>query len=1108
MGINLIVGPCGSGKTHTCIEQICKISEAPISQDRVIFVVPEQFSLTAESMLAESLSSKGGFIGTEVLSFTRLAHSCLQELGTSSAKPLSTVAKIIILTDVLGDLKVQGKFSYYSRHASRSGFGSKLLSFISEVKRYGISPEDLTDFASKQENPALATKYQELSLIFSKYNQRIKLLGKDGDEDLSLLAQAIPNCPSLKNSHIWIDSFTDFSPAHMDIIRALAMVSRQVTITIPMEAHNPDNALFRKGNNTWLSITKMCHTHHIPYTLTALDQDMRHQPNSQLAWLQENYGQISPKAYEGLDQSVSITACPDPFVECTMVAEQILREVSSGNVRFGDIAVAAGAISDYTGIIQPIFEEYGIPYFFDSLDNISSSAIALSLVSALRIVTDGGDILDNLFTLLRAGLTDLSDMSIDILENYCLEHGIRYMSQWQKLSVDDNPSLPDAIPYVQELLSYLLPKFSEPQTPSEFGLNLALFMDKYLLANCQSMLDVLMLNSNSAEGSRPADQFKQIWAKVLGVLESLRYCTGDRKYSPKQLVSLLSCGLDASQVGSIPTGRDIVIISDINRMRSRSLPSLYIIGAREGQFPSVPTSDGIIPDKERVALREMGYNLAPTADQVIYDKDYEVYYALTISTDKLHLSYSCSSPQGAKQNPAYLLGWISHGLKVEILDSNISVSGGSAFNRFIHSLGSNQRILQKILANYSKIPYGEIDPIPETGTYAKLWNLLIKDPACAKVCTSIISQNLRQRGISSLPKGINPISIMGQVIPVTTLESYGSCPYSCYLSRVLSLKDRRECTLNSADLGSIVHDLLYICGLILTKQKKWSDLDSVETARTWVAPTLDKVLSSPEYQHLMGNFVSFHSKNYILNVTAAALYVCSREFADSGYLPREFELLFNANKGLQPISIKDMDSTIYLSGKIDRVDTREDANGHHLRVVDYKTGKETVSASNIYYGTALQLPLYLKGYWDYMLSTGKSWDPNSIGYMSLSGFETSLRSFHLSKEATEAALYDSLKPTVMVDQKDFKIGTSGTVTINMPEIIGYSSHLAGQFGRKILDGHFPVKPLDQSSCKYCQFKAICAKDLLGCSYGKTNLSELDMAMIINGYPMEQEDQNG
>lgn len=1108
MGMNLIVGPCGSGKTHTCIHQICGLTEAKPYTGRVIFIVPEQFSLTAENMLAESLASTGGFMGTEVLSFTRLAHSCLQELGASSAKPLSTVSKMITLSDILGLLHSTGQLNYYRRQADRSGFASKLLTFFSEAKRYGVTPADFEDFAARTDNSALQTKYNELALIFTQYNSRIRSLGKDGDEDLSLLAQAIPNCTSLRGAQVWIDSFTDFSPAHMDIIRELALVCSQVTLTIPMDANNPDNPMFRRGNSTWLAITSMCDRHHIPYNLTSLSQDMRHAPGSQLAWLQSQYGAITPQVYQGQDHGVSITSCPDPFMECTMVAEHIMREVSQGNVHYGDIAVTAGSLEDYSGIIQPIFEEYGIPYFFDSLDSISSSPLPLSLVSALHLATDSGDISDRLFTLLRAGLTDLSDMSIDILENYCIEHGLRFRNQWTKLDIAEHPELPDAVPYVQELLRYISDNFGHSMTPGCFAMELAQFISKYLLTNYQALLDTLSQDAASPESSRRADQFRQIWSKVLQVMESLRSCASDREYTPRQLVSLLSSGLDASQVGSIPTGRDIVIISDINRMRSRSLPSVYVIGARDGQFPGVPSPDGIIPDSERLALSQMGITLATTADQVVYDKDYEVYYALTLSTQRLHISYSCSDPRGQKLSPAYLLSWISQAMGIEIQPCEITISGGTAFNRFIHSLASNPAVFRRILGHYSRIPYGSPDPIPEDGIYASLWNTFIKNPSCANILSSIIAQHLRQQGLTSLPQGINPMAIMGHVIPVTTLEEYGACPFRCYLNRVLTIRERRDCTLNSANLGSIVHDLLCICGRRLSRQNLWDSIDSVQSARLYLEPVIEEVLTSHKYQHLLGNYSSFHGRSYISTASAAALYVCAREFRETGYNPREFELLFSANNGIQPITVEGNKESVYLSGKIDRVDVLQTPDGSAIRVIDYKTGNVELTHSDIYYGTSLQLPLYLKGYWDYMAQSGTKLDPRSMGYMSLTDVETSYNGLRPVLEDTQDALYKELRPSTMVHQMETKVDKTPVIT-NIPEIIGYSSRVAGVFGDNILEGNFPIKPLEPDTCKYCQYSGICAKDVLGCSYRKTNISAPDMARIINGYSMDkEEDDNG
>lgn len=1096
--MNLIAGRSGTGKTHMCIEQIRELTEAGSASGRVIFIVPEQFSLTAEVLLAESIHSRGGFMGTEVLSFTRLAHACLDELGTTGGKPLSTVSKIITLSDILADLRDSQNLTYYLRQSDRSSFASKLLSFVTEAKRYGITPQDLADFSSNAENSSLQNKFSELALIFDHYNARIHALGKDGDEDLTLLAQAIPNCTSLRNAQIWIDSFTDFSPAHMDIIRELALVCRQVTLTIPMDPTVADNDLFRKGNSTWLAVTEMCHRHSIPCSLTQLNQNHRHESGSQLNWIEANYGDLAPNPYTGEDDRVTLLSCSDPFVECTAVAEQILREVNAGHTHYGQIAVAAGSIADYSGIIQPIFEEYGIPYFFDTSDNISSAPLPICIVSALHGVVHGGDISDSLFTMLRTGLTDLTDQDIDILENYAIQMGIRYLNQWLNLDPTTEAELPAALPYLQELLSYLSSAMSAPMSAGTFAMAVANFMQKYLLHNCNATLEAMLAATDSPDSLKRADQFRQIWSKVLSVLDSLRTCTGDRTYSPRQLVSLLSAGLEASQVGSIPTGSDLVIISDINRIRSRSLPSVYIIGAQEGKFPPIPSPDGIIPDYERLLLRQSGIVMAPTTAETIYDKNYETYAALTLSTDKLTISYSCSDPQGRKLNPSSLITSISEGLGIKVQPGTPVISGGTAFGRFINALSANSTILGQIMRHYPRIPYGTPDPIPEEGTYASLWNTFIRHPEAARICTSLIAQYLRRQDSFALHNGVDPMALMGDVVSVTALEEYGNCPYRCYISRVLRVNDRKTCQLNGADLGSLVHELLCICGRQLSRNNSWDSIDSVEAARSYVAPLVRERLSGAGFNPYANTYSLFHGEHYVSTAVASALFACSAEIRERGYFPVAFELMFGSTSGIRPIQVSHPSGDIYLSGKIDRVDTIPALDGECIRVIDYKTGHTSLKTQDIYYGTSLQLPLYLKGYQEYMNALNTPVVPYSMGYMSLDGIETDQSQHLADSDRSQTDLCKNLFPSTTTHGD--RAGTKDRpFTVDIPQIIAYSSSLAGEFGSAIRQGRFPVMPLEKDTCKYCKYAGLCAKDVMGCNYrSASDLPVEDMEIIING----------
>ena len=63
MGLRLITGRSGSGKTKLCLEEIS--SKQKIGK-RLIYIVPEQFSLQAER---ELVKESGGIMPAVVLSF-------------------------------------------------------------------------------------------------------------------------------------------------------------------------------------------------------------------------------------------------------------------------------------------------------------------------------------------------------------------------------------------------------------------------------------------------------------------------------------------------------------------------------------------------------------------------------------------------------------------------------------------------------------------------------------------------------------------------------------------------------------------------------------------------------------------------------------------------------------------------------------------------------------------------------------------------------------------------------------------------------------------------------------------------------------------------------
>ena len=83
------------------------------------------------------------------------------------------------------------------------------------------------------------------------------------------------------------------------------------------------------------------------------------------------------------------------------------------------------------------------------------------------------------------------------------------------------------------------------------------------------------------------------------------------------------------------------------------------------------------------------------------------------------------------------------------------------------------------------------------------------------------------------------------------------------------------------------------------------------------------------------------------------------ELRASDFRPIAFELGFGDGKELPPVLMTENGMTIAMSGIVDRVDGWVKNDRLYLRVVDYKSGRQSFDLTDIWYGMGLQMLLYL-----------------------------------------------------------------------------------------------------------------------------------------------------
>ena len=166
MSLQFVFGPSGAGKSTTVFRQI--LSEAAENRKKnYLVIVPDQFTMQTQKDLV-TLSENDGILNVDVLSFGRLHHRILEEVGGEDIPVLDDTGKSLVLQKVAANLREElptlGSFLH------KQGYIHEVKSAISEFMQYGIGVGDVTkliDYAGKR--GALVQKLKDLQTIYQGF---------------------------------------------------------------------------------------------------------------------------------------------------------------------------------------------------------------------------------------------------------------------------------------------------------------------------------------------------------------------------------------------------------------------------------------------------------------------------------------------------------------------------------------------------------------------------------------------------------------------------------------------------------------------------------------------------------------------------------------------------------------------------------------------------------------------------------------------------------------------------------------------------------------------------------------------------------------------------
>jgi dTDP-4-amino-4,6-dideoxygalactose transaminase len=432
MGIRYLIGRSGSGKTQQVYQEIGEAVKK--GENRLILMVPEQFTLQAERDLIRK-QNLPGLLDAEVLSFTRLAHKIFNEVGGLTRTHINEQGRHMILRRLLD--KLNDHLTVYKSVSRQSGFIEKTNQLLSDLKKHDITPDQLRRMAEKfQASPLLSGKLMDTALIYEAFQQYLEERYMDSEDAINALVDRIEQYQGLNGARIWLDGFDYFPPQSVRVLEKLALTARELTITFTMDARGKsrDQDVFRVHALSLQKVRRIAKEYKIHEEFVYFPQeghvnetkenaaDLHRVP--ELAHLERQLYQYPYQEYSEEVIHIEGFAAGNPESEIERLAGRILSLSRTRGWRYREMTVVSGDLSVYGSLIKRVFTQYGIPFFLDEKRPVIQNPIVDLVLSCLR-VTGRGYRYEEVFKLLKTGFCGLSRDQTELLENYCLEYGIK-----------------------------------------------------------------------------------------------------------------------------------------------------------------------------------------------------------------------------------------------------------------------------------------------------------------------------------------------------------------------------------------------------------------------------------------------------------------------------------------------------------------------------------------------------------------------------------------------------------------------------------------------------------------------------------------------------------
>ncbi|MDE6372288.1 MAG: exodeoxyribonuclease V subunit gamma, partial [Clostridia bacterium] len=641
-----------------------------------ILFVPDRFSLSYQKATLEYLNIKGTF-DIEVSSFPRLANKLLQ----NKKRLLDKQSEIMLLRKVIEESK--DELLCFGKMGRSADFANDMYAVISQIRNSNISVERMqkaVDGLPKR----IANKTKDIIKIYHDYVEYIQEDYSDGTSKLQELCDLIYK-GALNDYEVYISDFTSFSNIEYDIIKAI-MVNALNTHICLVDSDGDNSQVFPSDvkKRLFSLASEIGVTMDITYSLENLSGD------AEIIFKGlYSYGKVDGER----DGRTQILACKSIADEVKSLARTVNYLVRRQGARYRDIAVVCCDLAAYSPYINSVFKAFGIPFYADIKQQLSTQALTKLVASAIKAVGERYS-QASVLEFAKQPILGLDYDEVCVFDNYCCRYGVEYSRFLSPFSIGEEDCMAIAESVRERIVALLAPLDLSGKHIKDHIKSVKEFLQN---SQASALVENLAKWQEQNGFQELASITLQSEDKLNLIFDKCESMLGGNIADWEEFYGIIMTAVESVEMSNIPLYSDCVFIGETSQNRYSDIDYMFVVGAVAGKFLPEHSDTGIVSEREYYAWSKMDINVEPDCRRRNSKERLSTLMLLTRARKKLVVSYPTASASGEELTPSSTVEYLKDLLNITP-DKEQSPSESWDRESYVNYVSSQNNVLQEFLS--------------------------------------------------------------------------------------------------------------------------------------------------------------------------------------------------------------------------------------------------------------------------------------------------------------------------------------------------------------------------------------------------------------------------